>query len=271
MSVTRPRGPLPARVYWVRRLLVLGVAFALVFGIGRLLGGGSNDSSPAAQPASVNTPVGSGTAAATTGPSDGPTTPAAGTAGGAAGTDGPNGQVGEQQTKKKEKVRTPLAMPTGPCPDSDVRVAPAMAEGAYAGGDVALTLEITTWDSPACTWEVSSDTIAVKLTSGSDRVWTSQECPRAVPTEQVVLRNSQPVLVDVTWSGRRSDPDCSRTTLWAEPGYYHVAAAAFGSEPVDEQFRLLPPAPVTITPTPTPTSTPSNDEAGQGRGEGGQG
>ena len=38
-----PRGPLPARVYWVRRTLVLIVALALVFGIGKLLTGFGGD------------------------------------------------------------------------------------------------------------------------------------------------------------------------------------------------------------------------------------
>ena len=36
------RGPLPARVYWRRRLVLLGVGLVLVVGIGRLLGGGSD-------------------------------------------------------------------------------------------------------------------------------------------------------------------------------------------------------------------------------------
>ena len=40
-----PRGPLPARVYWFRRLVVLGVAVLLVAGLARLLGGSSDASS----------------------------------------------------------------------------------------------------------------------------------------------------------------------------------------------------------------------------------
>ena len=48
-TVTRPRGPLPARVYWTRRLLLVVVAFALVFGIAHLLGSGGSGS-PSAQP-----------------------------------------------------------------------------------------------------------------------------------------------------------------------------------------------------------------------------
>ena len=49
------RRRLPARVYWVRRLMVLGIATLLVVGIAQLLGGSSGGSSgpdqatPAAQ------------------------------------------------------------------------------------------------------------------------------------------------------------------------------------------------------------------------------
>lgn len=233
MSVTRPRGPLPPRVYWVRRLLVLGVALGLVVGLSRLLGGGDGGESrtPAAMPASaVSTPAGTPTAVST---ADAPRT-------------------GPARPRKPKRTKTPLPLPTGPCQDSDVKVVPTLVENAYAGGDVRLTLKLSTFQSPACNWEVSPDSVAVKLTSGSDRIWSSQECGKAVPTTQVVLRRRPATTVDVTWSGRRSDAECSRNTLWAEPGYYHVAAAALGSEPEEEQFRLLSPAPVTITPTPTP-------------------
>ena len=55
----------------------------------------------------------------------------------------------------------------------------------------------------------------------------------------------------MAWNGQRSDADCTRSTAWAEPGTYHAVAAAFGSDPVDEQFALLTPTPRTITATPT--------------------
>ncbi|MFZ5847968.1 MAG: hypothetical protein ACOYX5_11345 [Actinomycetota bacterium] len=233
MSVTRPRGPLPARVYWFRRLLVLAVVLGLVLGIRGLLGGGDEgkDQTPAAMPASaVSTPAESPTAVAT---ADIP-------------------RADPQRPRKPKRTKTPLPMPTGPCQDSDVKVVPTLVQRAYAGGDVRLTLKLTTFQSPACNWEVSPDSVAVRLTSGSDRIWSSQECGKAIPTTQVVLRRRPATTVDVTWSGRRSDAQCSRNTLWAEPGYYHVAAAALGSEPESEQFQLFSPAPVTITPTPTP-------------------
>ena len=79
----------------------------------------------------------------------------------------------------------------------------------------------------------------VKVTSGEDRFWSTQDCGGAVPKQSVVVRREAPTTVSMAWNGLRSDADCSRTTSWAEPGYYHVVAAAFGAEPTDVQFRLL--------------------------------
>lgn len=226
---------MPQRVYWFRRLLVLAVASTLVLTVGRVLDAGPSDTGPSARPAS---------AAGGTTPSAGPSalpTSRAGTAG-----------TGGRSVARQWRTRAPLAMPSGPCRDSDVRVVPVLRETAVAGGDVVLTLRLTTLASPACTWTVGPGSVAVKLTSGSDRIWSSQDCPAAVPTVPVVLRSAKATLVDVTWPGRRSDSDCSKMTSWAVPGWYHVSAAALGSEPVTEQFELTAPTPETITPTPTP-------------------
>ncbi len=239
MSVSRPRGPLPARVYWFRRLLLLGLVVALVLGIGQLLGAGSDASSgPAAQQASSATAG----EASSTAPSAVSTADAQSRA---------ERRAKDGKKPSKKKTRTPLPMPTGPCQDSDVRVQPA-PEDTRADDRIELTLRLTTFESPACSWEVTPDSVVVRLTSGNDRIWSSQDCQAAVPTRSVVLRRQTPVELDVVWSGRRSDSDCSGTTDWAEPGYYHLASAAMGSEPESEQFRLLPPAPITETPKPTP-------------------
>lgn len=229
MPPTRPRRRLPARVYWFRRLLVLSLASALVFGIGQLLGGGADESEQALPASAPGSPTSSPTAVAT-----GDARPA------------------KKVKTRKKKVEKPLPTPSGPCEDSDVRVAPSFVETPRAGGEVRLTLVLSTFTSPACTWEVSPDTVAVKLTSGSDRIWSSQDCGTAVPEVPVVLRRRTTTSVDVMWNGRRSDLGCSVMNEWAEPGYYHVEVAALGSEPESRQFELHYPATRTITPTPTP-------------------
>jgi hypothetical protein len=249
--VTRPRGPLPARVYWTRRLLVVALAFGLVFAIAQLLGHRSNGG-PAAQPvgATASSPA-STSAARTTG-----SLPVATDSAGA-----PGAKVGKKArtragTKGSAKPSpTPLATPTGPCQASDLVARPSLTGPAYAGKPVVFTMTLTTKVTPACTWNVAPTSLAVKVTSGSDRIWSSQECATALPEQAVVVRKDHPALVSVTWHGQRSDAECTRSTPWAEPGFYHVTAAAFGAEPVDQQFQLQAPPPRTITATPTPERT----------------
>jgi hypothetical protein len=147
----------------------------------------------------------------------------------------------------------PPVEPSGPCQDSDVQVAPAVPDPAYAGRPVRFTLKLTSIQTPACTWEVSAKSVVLKVTSGDDRIWTTQDCPGAVERRSVVVRQGRVTRAHVTWKGQRSDSACSHSTPWAEPGYYHAEAAAFGSDPVDEQFHLFPPPRPTITPTPSPS------------------
>ena len=242
-SMARPRGPLPARVYWVRRVLVLGVALALVFGIARLLGGTGD---PAADSARV---VGADSA-----PSDRITSASTADADPEAARD--RGRDREGSKRKPQKTKTPLAQPTGPCVSSDVVVKPKLRETARAGSVVHFRLKLTTLESPACTWTVSPESLVVKVTSGDDRIWSSQDCPDAVPQVDVVVRKDVPAKVDMGWRGQRSDSTCSRQPAWALPGFYHVEAAAFGAEPTDVQFELEPP----VAPTRTARPKPDKDE-----------
>jgi len=237
------RGPLPARVYWVRRMLVLGTAVLLVVGLARLLSGGSDASSgggdEAAQVAAAVTT--SAVPSETTTPSVTVTVPA------------PTGRPGKRASGTPTPV---LAEPSGPCADEDVAVTPDVPD-AVAGRDVQIVLHLRTMSTPACTWQVSPGTLAVKITSGHDAIWSSRDCPKALPTQPVVVRQAATTDVAVTWSSRRSDETCSRLTEWAMPGFYHVTAAALGGEPSDVQFELATPTAVTITRTARPTRAAS--------------
>lgn len=224
------RGPLPARVYWRRRVMVLGTALLLVFGIARVLVGGSDGSSPAEQAVQVSGVPTTGTTSAL------PTE---------AATPKP-----KKSTKKKDRAPV-LAEPDGPCEDRDVAVTPQV-ERAVAGSSVFFVLELRTISSAACTWRVSPESLTLKITSGPDDIWSSRECDRAIPTRNVVVRKAVGTKVGIRWSGRRSDRDCSRLTGWALPGWYHVAAAALAGEPSDVQFELERPERQVITQSPEP-------------------
>jgi hypothetical protein len=228
-GVARPRGPLPPRVYWTRRAVVLGVAFLLVFGLARMLGGGSDAKSDrgdtAEQAAGQQTPTRTPTTTRTA-----KATPRA--------------------------TKTALAQPDGPCDPTDLTVQARLAKEAN-DGEVRIPLALTGTDA-ACTWTVSSRTMVVKIISGDDRIWSSQQCPGAVPQQAVVVRSVAATKVVLVWNGRRSDPDCtSNAADFALPGSYHVIAAALGGEPTDVQFLLTGPPDerVTVTPKPKQKST----------------
>ncbi len=233
------RGPLSPAVYWRRRLFVLGLAATMVVMIAGVLRGGSDGSGgdPDDRAAQVaGTPLSS--------PSDDPT----------------RGPGKKRNKPPATPTSTPLPAPTGACTEGDILVEPVV-EQAVAGRDVLIVLELRTRVAEACTWQVSSMHVTLKVTSGSDDIWASRQCPRSVPVKDVVVRQDYTTKVGVIWNGRRSDTGCTRMTGWALPGYYHVAAAALGGEPAaDVQFRLAAPTPEVITETPKPNKNKNQNQ-----------
>ena len=81
----------------------------------------------------------------------------------------------------------------------------------------------------------------------------------------MVVRSGVPADVPVTWSGRRSDSDCSSAAAWAMPGFYDVFAAALGSTPTDVQFEITYPKRGIVTKTAKPKpSREASPKATQG-------
>lgn len=228
-TLARPTGPLPPAVYWRRRILALAVALLLVLGIGRVLSWGS-DGQEGAQGTTVS---GKPTGDPTVGASTEPDTP----------------DRTRTRTAKPTKTKTPLVEPDGPCQPSDVLIEPAVTQ-VHAQDVIPLKLSVGTRTSPACIFAFDSRHVTLKISSGKDLIWTSVECPRQVPSRELVLRSTERVKVTFEWSGRRSDEGCTSTTDWALPGYYHLSSSALGGEPADDQFELRPPKTVTETAKP---------------------
>ncbi len=255
-SVTPPRGRLPRRVYWVRRLVLLGIVLLLVVGVSRLVGGSGSSGDPQARA------VG---ATASAGPSSLPApqaTPSADAVASAPARPSASGAASGAATSK-----TPLAVPTGPCRDSDVQIAPSVDRPAYAGHDIVFTLNLSTRESPACTWVLSTGTAMLKVSSGQDRVWSTQDCRRALPRQTVVVRKDVVTKVHVVWTGQESSHgSCSRTTPWAMPGSYHATAAVFGFEPVETEFvlELAPRRRITKSPSPSAGASESSSSSPTG-------
>jgi hypothetical protein len=262
---SRAPGPLPAHVYKRRRLVVLTVAVLLVLGFGRVLSWSSDGSGGDEDTATQ--------AAADTSPSAAESSTKAG--------------KNKKECKGKDRFRdgdkakgkrkacqgstgtptppptptpTPPAEPSGPCPEGDLWVTPSVPDP-VAGRDVTVLLNLQTGTTEACTWRVSSETVTVKIYAGVDDVWSSRECPDAVPTQDVVVRREAATPVTMVWSsGKRSDEDCTGRTAWAMPGLYGIAAAVFEGEPTDVAFELRAPVAEVVTQTAEPTQQPDQGD-----------
>lgn len=234
----RPRGPLPARVYWVRRAVVLGIPLVLVVVLARVLGGSSDgkDSEQATQAAASTEPSATPSAAV-----QGPTAP----------------PVKRRKGKKAKGTPAPppepvLAEPSGPCTHDDIVVTPAVTT-APGGSDIPITLNVRTQETEACTWTASAESMTVTITSGSDHIWSSRECPASIAATDLVVRKAVDAPVTVTWNARRSEEGCtSPSAEWAYPGWYHIEAAALAGEPTDVQFELVAPSAPVVTKTVDP-------------------
>lgn len=238
-AVTRPRGPLPSRVYWFRRFLVLGVAALLVVGIATLLrssgGGGGEEATPvAAAPSSI---------ASSTAPS---------TSMGA--------RHPKTHHKKKHKKHKTLPQPDGPCDDSDVVVTPVVPD-AHVNEPIKIVLQLTTRKSKACTWRVDRHSVFVTISADDGPIWSSQQCPAVIPSEDVVPRKKKADKVKLWWNGMESDAQCTRSTDWVLPGSYTISSVARGAvKPVESQFVLGGALHPTVTKTAKPTPSPSSDQ-----------
>lgn len=225
------RGPLPARVYWRRRMAVLGVPLVLL-GLGvRALGGDDAPADRALQVSSAPAP----SAAPDEEVADPPVA---------------DDSAAAQARKRAQRAAERSAQPDGPCDPAEISVTPEVPV-AVAGRRVPLELHLRSTDSAACTFTASRRTLTLRITSGSDEVWTARQCPASVPTRDLILRDNLDVTVTVVWSARRStDERCSAYNQWALPGYYHLEAAAYAGEPRDRQFELVAPSPeVVVRPT----------------------
>ncbi|MPZ96740.1 MAG: hypothetical protein GEU96_17970 [Propionibacteriales bacterium] len=239
-NVVRPTGPQPPAVYWRRRLVVLGVALALVLLLVRWVGGDGEKASAGTSDQKARSDL---SARASSAPSASPNAKPSAT------------------SRPARKATTELRPPRGRCDVADVVAVPDV-EDSYARRAVPLRIGLSTATVEACTLSLAEDGLALEITSGTDLIWRSSACTGVLSKQSVVLRKGWLSYVDVNWSGRRTTDTCSTGNDFAKPGYYWAEAALIGGEPSRSQFELTtapkkkPVAKTPAAPTPSASKTP---------------
>lgn len=189
-TLLHPVGSKPPGTYWLRRALVVLVVVALVVGIRQLFfSGGSTTASPEPSTSSTASP---------------------------------------DPTPSTSKTATPKpsasgSTGTGACKNNQIKVTASTDAASYqVGATPRLRMRIQNVSNSACKRDIGSKNNELVITSGSARVWSSDDCNAGGSSQVVTLKPDQSYSVDVTWLGRVSQKGCPPDQPIAEAGTYKL-------------------------------------------------
>lgn len=193
-SVLHPVGERPAVVYWARRALVLLVPLVLIGGLVWLLlpkGGAPVTATPAPRSSASVTPV----VTPTLTPANTPTTP------------------------------TAPAAPTA-CAAESLSASLAGYGTVKVGGKQPFKLTLTSQADADCLFDAKVGTVELAVSSGSDRIWTTDHCAKLLPGKTLTLSKGKPVELSIDWPVKRSAKGCKTAKDALGAGTY-VAKATY--------------------------------------------
>lgn len=196
----RPVGPEPAATYWRRRAVVASTAVLVLALLYAALPGGDDAPDRLAE-----------TPAPTTAPAT-----AAPTA-----------------TPAPSVAAVPICQP-----EALTVEALADADSYSVGSSPKLTLRVTNKGAAPCTRDLGQAAIELLVFSGSDRIWSSDDCAPGGSKDVTTLAPGEPVTRRATWTGKRSLPGCEGSKAQAQAGTYRVTGRVGQLRVEGDVFRL---------------------------------
>jgi hypothetical protein len=188
----QPVGPLPASTYWRRRVILLLGVLVLLLVVSKACDGSPKNealqgpaSSPSPSPSRVTVVA--------------PTKPA---------------------TSPSPSSPAPLQS----CRDAVLQVTAESDAAAYASGaSPRFTLTVRNIGSVACRRALGPGAVELRVLSGEDRIWSSDDCNSSKDQGVLTLPAGAARATTVAWSGKRTRPGCVIGEV-AQPGTYRVSA-----------------------------------------------
>ncbi len=198
-ALLHPVGPLPPRTYWVRRAVVVAglvVAVLLLARWAASLGGpGGRASGRPGGPTPVTDTTPTSTRSMVAAPSASASPPAS------------------------PPPRAPQA-----CPDRSLSVTAGTDAVSYLPGvRPVLTMTVRNVGPVACTRDLGPGARGLRVLSGADRIWSSDDCERP-GTAVTLLGRGVARSVSLSWPRVRSRPGCPTPGAAARPGTYRLYA-----------------------------------------------
>lgn len=252
-----PVGPEPEQTYWRRRLAVIVAAVLLVALVIALIVGGTSTGSavsaaPSPSPVTVPPPAiltptpvpspsvtPSATASESGLASVSPT--ASGSPSASASSSASAASSASKNSKGAKSARTPSAKPTKAAP---VTCSPKSLRATLTGKQklkpkqaATFALSLINGSDATCIVRVDPASFELKIYSGTDRIWSSNDCSTAVKTRSTTLKAEDAVRWSMRWDGRRSRKDCKNRPEIPRAGTYFATAQLQGAKPV--QLRMI--------------------------------
>jgi hypothetical protein len=205
-ALLRPVGPEEPRVYWIRRgLAVLAVLVLVGVLVWAVLPKGQAPVSAAPAP--------------TTSAASAPATTAT-------------------QTPSESPSASPT--PTGPvaCENRYIEVSVVGFQRVKVSDKQTFKVAITNTGAQPCILAVGPSSFALTVSSGSDRIWSTADCDKWVPSKKLTAKKGAGYEFDVEWPLRRSAEGCKLTKDKLRPGTY-VAKGVFDDGPSASQVMQL--------------------------------
>lgn len=102
---------------------------------------------------------------------------------------------------------------------------------------LAFNLSLINGSASTCVVTVKSTDFELKIYSGKDRIWSTNDCSTLVDPKLTEVKPEQSVQWKISWNGRRSAKGCGNRSEIPRAGTYWATAQFVGSKPV--QFRFL--------------------------------
>lgn len=226
-ALLHPVGPLPAGIYWRRRAVVLAAVVALLVLVGVIAsaaGGSATQKSHGTASATVGQgPSGDAAPSALGAATERPATPRPSTSGTA--TSGP-----ETSAPASSRPAATSSAGTGACAEATLALSFAVGADSYPSGALPhFVVTVTNRAAFACTRDLGPAAAVITVVSGSDRIWSSGDCPS--PPEVRTLKPGVALPLASSWDRLRSLAGCAKTGAAgqaAKPGVY-VASVTLGS------------------------------------------
>lgn len=125
------------------------------------------------------------------------------------------------------------------CEPRDLVVSLAATQDTYAGRDLPeFRLSVVNLGQRACTYDVGPKALQTRITSGSDKIWSSASCVAGDGSRIQMLRRGIPYLATVTWDRKRTSSRCDGRRATAGTGTYVAVIKAPGVSTKKQVFRL---------------------------------